>query len=429
MRFGMFFTLVSLLLVAASFYVGRRAKQAFGFGRRAEIVGIAILIGSIVAMLIARKLHVRPIGQVAFTITLAILLTTVLLLLVDLVKLGIRLPLLLTKTRPSQSEAAAHSNELATAPVPLSAPIDEDAAEVAPRELPKQEVLASDPLASTRRVFLGQAVTGSAMVLGSGSSVYGALFGRLDYTVEEVPIRIPGMSRKLDGYTIVQLSDIHFGVYVGEAEMRAAEDLVRKARPDKIVLTGDLVDNNARYAEMLGRLVRRLSPLSRDGVVVIPGNHDWSSGIDATMGAAQEGGARVLRNDGLVIGSDKDGIALLGVEDVWARRRNPNARPDLDMAISRVPVDLPRVLLCHNPVFFPEAAGKVALQLSGHTHGGQIGLGPLRPIDLVLPYGYVAGRYERDGSQLYVNRGFGTAGPPARLGSPPEVTRIVLVAG
>ena len=81
------------------------------------------------------------------------------------------------------------------------------------------------------------------------------------------------------------------------------------------------------------------------------------------------------------------------------------------------------------PNFFPQAAGKVALQLSGHTHGGQINLGPIRPGEIVLPYGYVEGRYEKDGSQLYVNRGFGTAGPPARIGSPPEVTRIVLVAG
>jgi predicted MPP superfamily phosphohydrolase len=90
-------------------------------------------------------------------------------------------------------------------------------------------------------------------------------------------------------------------------------------------------------------------------------------------------------------------------------------------------LDLPRVLLCHNPSFFSEAAGQVALQLSGHTHGGQVNFG-LRPADYVLPGGWVAGRYDLRGSALYVNRGFGTVGPPARLGSPPEVTRIVLSA-
>ena len=264
--------------------------------------------------------------------------------------------------------------------------------------------------------------------MGSTSSFYGSIFGRHDYMIEELPVRIPGLSMRLDGYTLVQLSDIHFGLYVGEAELRAAEELVRKAKPDRVVLTGDLLDSDPRYAEMLGRLVRRLSPLARDGVVAVPGNHDWYAGIRETVGALESAGARVLRNDGLVVGDEKDGLALLGVEDVWAKRMAEGMGPDLDKAISRVPRDLPRVLLCHNPVFFPEAAGKVALQLSGHTHGGQVNLGFLRPGRLVLPHGYVAGMYDRDGSKLWVNRGFGTAGPPARVGSPPEVTRVVLAA-
>jgi predicted MPP superfamily phosphohydrolase len=83
--------------------------------------------------------------------------------------------------------------------------------------------------------------------------------------------------------------------------------------------------------------------------------------------------------------------------------------------------------LCHNPAYFEAAAGQVALQLSGHTHGGQFNPG-IRPADWVFRHGWVAGRYESSGSQLYVNRGFGTAGPPVRLGAPPEVTRIVLTA-
>src|SRR4029079_13735570 len=141
-------------------------------------------------------------------------------------------------------------------------------------------------------------------------------------------------------------------------EIRVAEDLVRRARPDRIVLTGDLVDSNSRFAEMLGRFVRRIAPLARDGVVVIPGNHDWYAGVDIVMDAARAAGARVLRNDGFVIGSEKDGLALLGVEDVWAKRVDARLGPDIEKAISRVPADLPRVLLCHNPVFFPQAAGK-----------------------------------------------------------------------
>jgi predicted MPP superfamily phosphohydrolase len=88
---------------------------------------------------------------------------------------------------------------------------------------------------------------------------------------------------------------------------------------------------------------------------------------------------------------------------------------------------LPRVLLCHNPSYFERSAGKVDLQLSGHTHGGQVNL-VVRPAELFMKYGWIAGLYERSGSKLYVNRGFGTAGPPVRVGAPPEITRVVLVA-
>ena len=422
-RFFVFFLVLAALHVLASYYVARKLTRQFGLHRRVEKTALATVVAAIVAMGIARATELRPLGQAAFAILLALIITTGLLLIVDLIKLPLRLALYIgNRNRPAPVSAPA-TPELALAP---AVPAETQDAVGAAREA--QIIAPSAPVASPRRVFLGQAVTGSAMVLGTSTSFYGALFGRQDYMLEEVPIRIAGMSRRLDGYTLVQLSDIHFGVYVGEPEIRAAEELVRKARPDRIVLTGDLVDNDPRHAEMLGRLVRRLGPLARDGVVAIAGNHDWYAGVDVTMGAAQAGGARILRNDGLVIGSEKEGIALLGVEDVWARRIDPNQGPNLEKALSRVPADLPRILLCHNPVYFPEAAGKVALQLSGHTHGGQVNLGPIKPADLVLPYGYVRGRYERDGSQLYINRGFGTAGPPARIGSPPEVTRIVLVS-
>lgn len=436
-RFVIFSVVVSLLLAGASFYLGRRAKQAFGMGRRVEKAGLVIMLGAVVGMIVARFFEVRLLGHIAFTILLAVLITTGLLLIVDIIKLGLRLPLYVLnrnrRTAPNAHEekltdpadvlaisaAAVTKNEIETLAVP-------------PPHTPPPETSAAAvvlPVANSRRVFLGQAVTGSAMIVGSGSSFYGALFGRQDYIIEELPARIAGMSKRIDGYTLVQISDIHFGLFAGDQEIRVAEELIRKARPDRIVLTGDLLDSHPRFAEMLGRFVRRISPLARDGVVVIPGNHDWYAGVDIVMDAARQGGARILRNDGFVVGSEKDGFALLGVEDVWAKRIDPAQGPDLDKAISHVPADLPRVLLCHNPVFFPQAAGKVALQLSGHTHGGQINLGPIRPGEIVLPYGYVEGRYEKDGSQLYVNRGFGTAGPPARIGSPPEVTRIVLVAG
>ncbi len=438
-RFAIFFLVVSVLLTLAGFFVGRRAKQVFDIKRSLEKIGVGVMIAALAAMGLARVLHIRWLGQVSFTILLAVLITTGLLLIFDLIRFVLGLPLRLwNRNRVAKASRSTSEENLATTEAILttSAEVVEKNAIEAPTDPPPATpppavpaAVLPAPMPNSRRVFLGQAVTGSAMIVGSGSAVYGAIFGRQDYQTVDVPVRIPGMSKQLDGYTLVQISDIHFGIYAGEPELRAAEELVRRAKPDRIVLTGDLVDSDPRYAELLGRMVRRISPLARDGVVVIPGNHDWYAGADIVMAAARSGGARVLQNDGFVIGDPKAGIAMLGVEDSWAKRIDPTQGPDLEKAISRVPADLPRILLCHNPVFFPQAAGKVALQLSGHTHGGQINIGPIRPGELVLPYGYVEGRYEREGSQLYVNRGFGTAGPPARVGAPPEVTRVILVAG
>jgi predicted MPP superfamily phosphohydrolase len=265
-------------------------------------------------------------------------------------------------------------------------------------------------------------------VIGGGTSIYGAAFGRHAYAFEEVPIRIAGLSRALDGFTIAQISDVHLGLFVGEPEIRAAEALVRRAKPDLVVLTGDLLDHDPAHAEALGRMLRRLLPLARRGVVAIPGNHDYFAGIDAFDDAVVRSGARLLRNEGFVL---EGGIALLGLDDVWGPRVDRRAHgPDLAAALRTVPeaADLPRVVLCHNPTAFKKIAGHAALQLSGHTHGGQVNLG-VRFADLLLDHPFIAGRYERAGSQIYVNRGFGTAGPPARIGAPPEVTRIVLVSG
>jgi predicted MPP superfamily phosphohydrolase len=214
---------------------------------------------------------------------------------------------------------------------------------------------------------------------------------------------------------------------VGAPQLAAAWELVRRSKPDLIVLTGDLLDNDPRYAAELGRFAQRLGGLAPHGVAAVTGNHDFYAGVGETVRALRAAGTRVLRNDGVVIGDAGGAFALLGVDDVMGPRFDRTAKADLAGALARLPQsgDLPRILLCHNPSYFDKTAGRVDLQLSGHTHGGQIRLG-VSPADLFLWHGWVRGRYERDGSELYVNRGFGTVGPPARIGAPPEITRIVL---
>ncbi len=280
------------------------------------------------------------------------------------------------------------------------------------------------PVDAGRRELLGGAAAGVALGVGGVSSGYAAFFGRHDYVVEEVPVRLPALPRALDGYTIVQLSDVHLGAFVGEPEIRAMIELVRRADPDLIVLTGDLIDHDPRYAELLGSMARRLSESAP--VAAIPGNHDYYAGIEETLATLRRGGADVLVNEARLIGDGGGDIALVGIDDVWAQRVQRHRGPDIARAVRRLPDrEVPRIALCHNPAYFPTAAPHVDLQLSGHTHGGQFNPG-FRPAELVLPYGYVAGRYERDGAVLWVNRGFGTAGPPARLGAAPEITKVVL---
>ncbi|WP_437334352.1 metallophosphoesterase [Sorangium sp. So ce394] len=443
------FLVVSLILIAVlgplGVYVHRRASGLLGLGPRGRRALAGLLAAAVLAMISARLWRgALPDGVVRGTVllsnilSLTVLLSAVLLGIVDLGRLIARLArAALTRARAAARAADAADGPADAAPRPgedaerteaggAGEPLPPRAAPLPPRAAPLP-LLPAAPPALPRRAFLANGAAGSAFLIGGGSAVYGALVGRHDYVIEEVAIPIPGLPRSLDGFSIVQLSDIHLGLFVGEPEMRAAEDLVRKARADLIVMTGDLIDFDPRYAEHLGRLTRRLGPLAREGVAAIPGNHDHFAGIDAALDALERGGARVLSNRGRVVGGAGGAFALLGVDDVWARGRVPGGGPDLGRALADVPRDLPRVLLCHNPVFFPDAAGEVALQLSGHTHGGQVNL-LVRPADLVLPHGYVAGLYQRGGSHLYINRGFGTAGPPARIGAPPEVSRIVLVS-
>lgn len=371
-------------------------------------VMVSSLGGMVLGRVIDRVWSDAPIGWLLFfsgTVQLAVLMGVALLVPADLVRL-VAGAARRVRARPAVVNAALR------APEPTAA--------VTPAE------------AVPRRAFLTQAVAGSAFLIGGSSSLYGALVERHDYRLEELPIRIPGLSPKLDGFTIAQLSDIHIGHFVGWPELRAAEEFVRRSKPDLIVLTGDLLDQDASLADRLGQFARRLIPLAREGVVAISGNHDFYAGIGPIVHALETAGVTVLRNRGRVIGSADAGFALLGVDDLLARRQGGG--PDLRRAVASLPElagsvararDLPRILLCHNPSYFEEAAGQVALQLSGHTHGGQVSL-VVNPAEWFVKRGWVRGNYDFKGSRLYVNRGFGTVGPPARVGSPPEITRVVL---
>lgn len=426
--------LVALVVVLTLLvtYVVRRASRAARLGPRggriALGVGLAAVLLPIVARLggwTARNVAGGHVAEVGFAVGLTMLIAAGMLIPLDATVLAARA---IARARAALALRRAGTGAASTVTGEVQAPASNDpsgASAATSTEAPPAPAL-------SRRAFLERAYVGSALALGVGTSIYGIAIGRHDYVLEQVPIPLRGLPRALDGYTIVQLSDLHVGTFVGEHELAAAVDLVRRARPDLIVLTGDLVDTEARYAELLGRFARRLGSLgARDGVVAIPGNHDYYAGVDDVLGALRRADTTVLRNEGRVIGDRGGSFALLGVDDVWAERNGFGHRADLDAALRSIREDgerdRARVLLCHNPELFPDASAHIDLQLSGHTHGGQVNL-VFRPADLVLPHGYIAGHYLRGGAQIYVNRGFGTAGPPARVGAPPEISRIVLTS-
>lgn len=275
------------------------------------------------------------------------------------------------------------------------------------------------PSNPARRAFVQQAAVGGAVSVGLGATLYGTLVGRHDYQLETVPIKLARLPRTLDGFRIVQLSDLHVGNFVAEYEFKRGLELVARAKPDLVVLTGDLIDHDIRFLPVLGRFARSLSELAPLYAVV--GNHDHYVGADAVARTITQAGGSFLSNRHVQVGRGKDSFVLAGLDDVVGD-------PDLDRTFAGASPDLARVLLSHNPGYFPTSHAFADLTLSGHTHGGQITLF-INPAEIVLRHGLVRGHYYRGESQLYVNRGFGTAGPPTRVGSPPEVTSLVLSRG
>src|SRR6202035_1656149 len=198
---------------------------------------------------------------------------------------------------------------------------------------------------------------------------------RTAFELQEIAVHIPGLPRELDGYVIVQVSDIHAGIHLGERELDEGFELVRRARPDLVVATGDLVDSDAAFGPLVARKLADLA--ARAGVSACLGNHDDYAGAGEVTRALRAAGVTTLINEGRIVRpADGGGFALLGVDDQWSTRYHRQG-PLLELAAAGVSADTPRILLSHQPPTVDRWGGKVALQLSGHTHGGQINPGGL----------------------------------------------------
>ncbi len=266
-----------------------------------------------------------------------------------------------------------------------------------------------------RRRFL-QAGAGALAVAPFVLSGYGAAYAGRAYEVRELVLPFGRTLR------VVQLTDIHAGLFMTRQDLRRYADQVIALQPDLFVLTGDYITNSIAFLPECVEEMARVR--ARYGTFATLGNHDhWYTGPGDAMAIFRQHGIPLLRNAHRVVHTPEGPFAVAGIDDLHA------GVPDLETALRGLTPDIPTILLSHRPEIFPEAAEQgVALTLAGHYHGGQIKLSlPKRAISVAhLRSPYPEGLYRIDESRLYVSRGIGTSLTPVRLNARPEVTLLKL---
>ncbi len=234
---------------------------------------------------------------------------------------------------------------------------------------------------------------------------------------------------RLHDFKIALLSDFHFDPYFSAHPLKAAVSMVNDLKPDLIVLTGDFVsqpllskddEKAALAADPCASLLRQMN--APHGLWAVLGNHDFSTDPDHVSAALQSQRIQVLTNQSIAIESNGARFWLGGVNDVLSRTA------DLDATLKPVPHDEAIILLAHEPDYADYVSRyAVDLQLSGHSHGGQVRLPFVRPLYLPeLAKKYIWGMYKIGPLSLYTNPGLGTVGLPVRLNCPPEITLLTL---
>jgi uncharacterized protein len=271
------------------------------------------------------------------------------------------------------------------------------------------------PVDPGRRLLL-QAGAGGLFAAPLLLAGYGASFAGRRGDIEELTLPFGCPLR------VVQLTDIHAGIFMNRRQMRYYVDKVISLQPDLFVLTGDYVSNSLSF--LPGCLAEMARIRTRYGTFATLGNHEHWYGSQIELQAIfRRYGVPLLNNEHRIIRTDTGGFSVIGIDDL----RTGNA--DLEAALHGLDPAIPRLLLSHRPEIFPRAAAlDIPLTLSGHYHGGQIKLGlPGGGISLAhLRTPYVEGLFRIGAARLYVSRGIGTTFTPIRLNAPPEVTLLHL---
>ncbi|MFE9039485.1 metallophosphoesterase [Streptomyces sp. NPDC007818] len=417
---------VLALLGAVHWYVWRRlVRDVTVPGGRARRVGTVLVVVlpllSVAALTSGRAGAPFLVQQVVAWpgfLWLALLLYVVLALVVGEAVRPVLHRVLVRRAAAAAAAAPAAAPAPAPAPVPVpergepvEAPQEAEAAPSAVAGAPASEV--------SRRLFVARVVGGAAAAVAAGTvanGAYGVLSGP---RVKRVTVPLAKLPRAAHGYRIAVVSDIHLGPILGRAHSQRIVDAINATQPDLIAVVGDLVDGTV---ENLGSAAEPLARLrARHGSFFVTGNHEYFSGADAWVDHVRDLGMRPLRNERLEIPA---GFDLAGVDDVAGESEGQG--PDFGRALGDRDRSRAAVLLAHQPIVIDDAvAHGVDLQLSGHTHGGQLWPGNFLA-ELANPT--VAGLERYGDTQLYVSRGAGAWGPPVRVGAPSDITIVQLAS-
>jgi len=242
-------------------------------------------------------------------------------------------------------------------------------------------------------------------------------------SVERIKVPIAKLHSALEGLRIVHMSDFHLHPFTQIDEVRKAVQKANQLKPDLVLLTGDYVLDRADSIFELAPVLAGLD--AKYGVYSCLGNHDLWTDAGVVQSGLKEAGLPLLKNRGVALNVGRTMVYVAGLDDGWS------GRPDLEAALHEAPAGAPVILLHHEPDFADSNAKdeRVSLQLSGHSHGGQVRL-PAVGAFVTPEYGrnYDMGLYRIKEMWLYTNRGIGVIAPPVRFNCRPEVTVITLTS-
>ncbi len=269
---------------------------------------------------------------------------------------------------------------------------------------------------------MGTAISGT--LAGISVLFYAHKVAPENIEVTSVSLTLPRLASSFDGYRIVQISDIHMDDWMTFERLKDIMELVNEQRADLIAITGDFVTYSAKFdnEELIGALSMLRAP---DGVIAVLGNHDHEIDPALIRRLIRKSGVLEVSNGFRTLRRGDDTLHLAGVDDLFARQAR------LHEVLTKLPVEGATILLAHEPDFADASAstGRFDLQLSGHSHGGQVRL-PFIGAPYLPPYGrrYPCGLYELDGMLLYTNKGLGMFPPHVRFLCRPEITVFTLRA-